>query len=71
MKFNTKTILAGNITTQLQELLCHRFSNFTFATSPGNLLVIMDSRTANPTRTALEEALASIENGARGLVHPD
>jgi cystathionine beta-lyase len=25
------------------------------------------SRSANPTRTALEEALASIENGARGL----
>jgi cystathionine beta-lyase len=25
------------------------------------------SRTANPTRTALENALASIENGARGL----
>ena len=25
------------------------------------------SRAANPTRTALEDALASIENGARGL----
>jgi cystathionine beta-lyase/cystathionine gamma-synthase len=25
------------------------------------------SRTANPTRTALENAFASIENGARGL----
>jgi cystathionine beta-lyase len=36
-------------------------------TSPGHPMGNMNSRTANPTRTALENALASIENGARGL----
>lgn len=37
-------------------------------TSPGKPVGDYEySRAANPTRTALEEALASIENGARGL----
>jgi cystathionine beta-lyase len=66
--------MAGNITKQLQELLCPVFSNFTFAqTSPGKPTGDYGySRTANQ-RTALEEALASsIENGARGWrFHPD
>ena len=69
MKFNTK-VIHGN--------QCHEkvtgsvnvpvFLTSTFAqSSPGQHSGYEYSRAANPTRQALEDALASIENGARGL----
>ncbi|MCT3805935.1 cystathionine gamma-synthase [Elizabethkingia anophelis] len=70
MKFNTK-VIHGN-----QHAEPHTgsvnvpvFLTSTFAQkSPGQLRVGYEySRGANPTRQALEDALASIENGARGL----
>jgi cystathionine beta-lyase len=70
MKFNTKTI-HGN-----QEhdpntgaVMPPVYNTSTFAQkTPGVPLNGYEySRAANPTRTALENALASIENGARGL----
>ncbi len=70
MKFNTKVIHGG------QEHEPHTgsvnvpvFLTSTFAqTSPGQLKAGYEySRGANPTRQALEDSLASIENGARGL----
>ncbi|QIG90863.1 cystathionine gamma-synthase [Chryseobacterium sp. POL2] len=70
MKFNTKVIHGG------QQHEPHTgsvnvpvFLTSTFAQkSPGQLRAGYEySRGANPTRQALEDALASIENGARGL----
>jgi len=70
MKFNTK-VIHGN-----QQPEPHTgsvnvpvFFTSTFAQdSPGNLRAGYEySRGANPTRQALEDAAASIENGARGL----
>lgn len=70
MKFNTKVIHGG------QQYEPHTgsvnvpvFLTSTFAQkSPGQLRAGYEySRGANPTRQALEDALASIENGARGL----
>ncbi len=70
MKFNTK-VIHGN-----QHAEPHTgsvnvpvFLTSTFAQkSPGQLRARYEySRGANPTRQALEDALASIENGARGL----
>lgn len=70
MKFNTKVIHGG------QEHEPHTgsvnvpvFLTSTFAQkSPGKLKAGYEySRGANPTRQALEDSLASIENGARGL----
>ncbi|PUB31001.1 cystathionine gamma-lyase [Elizabethkingia sp. YR214] len=70
MKFNTK-VIHGN-----QHAEPHTgsvnvpvFLTSTFAQkSPGQLRAGYEySRGANPTRQALEDALASIENGARGL----
>ncbi len=70
MKFNTKVIHGG------QQHEPHTgsvnvpvFLTSTFAQkSPGQLKAGYEySRGANPTRQALEDSLASIENGARGL----
>lgn len=70
MKFNTKVIHGG----QQHEPATGAvnvpvFLTSTFAQkSPGQLLSGYEySRGANPTRQALEDSLASIENGARGL----
>jgi cystathionine beta-lyase len=61
MKFNTKTIHRQHITIQVIGCYATRISNNHICTTKsGNLLY--HSRTANPTRTALENALASIEN---------
>jgi len=70
MKFNTKVIHGGqqhDPTTGA--VMPPVFQTSTFAqTSPGKPVGDYGySRSANPTRSALEEALASIENGARGL----
>ncbi|SDW18207.1 cystathionine gamma-synthase [Flavobacterium degerlachei] len=70
MKFNTKTIHGGqHHDPTTGSVMPPIFQTSTFAqTSPGKPIGdYVYSRTANPTRTALEEALASIENGARGL----
>lgn len=70
MKFNTKTIhgdqqhekVTGSVMTPI-------FQTSTFAQrSPGNPIGEYEyARGANPTRTALENSLASLENGTRGL----
>lgn len=70
MKFNTKAIHGGqHHEPHTGAVMPPVFQTSTFAQkSPGVLLNGYEySRGANPTRTALEDALASIENGARGL----
>ncbi|MDV6169575.1 cystathionine gamma-synthase [Flavobacterium sp. DG1-102-2] len=70
MKFNTKTIHGGqHHEPHTGAVMPPVFQTSTFAQkSPGVLTNGYEySRGANPTRTALEDALASIENGARGL----
>ena len=71
MKFNTKTIHGGqhhDPATGAVMPPVYQTSTF-YQTSPGKPLNpdYEYSRAANPTRTALENALASIENGSRGL----
>ncbi len=71
MKFNTKTIHGGqhhDPATGAVMPPVYQTSTF-YQTSPGQPLNpdYEYSRAANPTRTALEKALASIENGSRGL----
>ena len=70
MKFNTKIIHGGQqVDQETGAVMPPIFQTSTFAqTSPGKPIGDYGySRTANPTRTALENALASIENGSRGL----
>lgn len=70
MKFNTKTIHGGQQYEKVTgSVMPPVFQTSTFAqTSPGKPIGDYEySRAANPTRTALEESLASIENGVRGL----
>lgn len=70
MKFNTKTIHGGQhhdpVTGAVMPAV---FQTSTYVQeSPGKPIGEYEySRAANPTRTALENALASIENGAKGL----
>jgi cystathionine beta-lyase len=70
MKFNTKTIHGGQHHEKITgAVMPPVFQTSTYVqTSPGKPVGDYEySRAANPTRKALEEALASIENGARGL----
>lgn len=70
MKFNTKVIHGGQHHEHATGAVnVPVFLTSTFAQkSPGQLLSGYEySRGANPTRQALEDSLASIENGARGL----
>lgn len=70
MKFNTKTIHGGQHHEKVTgAVMPPVFQTSTFAqVSPGQPVGEYEySRAANPTRQALEDALASIENGARGL----
>jgi len=69
MKFNTKTIHGGQQhDPSTGAVMPPVYQTSTFAqTSPGVHTGYEYSRAANPTRTALENALASIENGTRGL----
>lgn len=70
MKFNTKTIHGGQHHEETTgAVMPPVFLTSTYAqTTPGTPVGDYEySRAANPTRTALEDALASIENGARGL----
>ena len=70
MKFNTKAIHGGqhhDPSTGAVMPPVYQTSTY-IQTSPGQPLGDYEySRAANPTRTALENSLASIENGTRGL----
>lgn len=70
MKFNTKTIHGGqHHDPSTGAVMPPVYQTSTYVqTSPGQPVSDYEySRAGNPTRTALEHALASIENGARGL----
>lgn len=70
MKFNTKTIHGGQHHEKTTgAVMTPIFQTSTFAqTSPGKPIGDYEyARSANPTRTALEDSLASLENGTRGL----
>jgi cystathionine beta-lyase/cystathionine gamma-synthase len=70
MKFNTKVIHGGqHHDPSTGAVMPPVYQTSTFVqTSPGKPLGDYEySRASNPTRTALENALASIENGTRGL----
>ncbi|HEY0046636.1 MAG TPA: aminotransferase class I/II-fold pyridoxal phosphate-dependent enzyme, partial [Flavobacterium sp.] len=70
MKFNTKTIHGGqHHDPSTGAVMPPVYQTSTYVqTTPGKPLGDYEySRAANPTRTALENSLASIENGARGL----
>ena len=70
MKFNTKVIHGGQHHEKVTgAVMPPVFQTSTYAqTSPGKPVGDYEySRASNPTRQALEDALASIENGARGL----
>ena len=68
MKFNTKTIHGGqDHDPSTGAVMPPIYQTSTYAqSSPGNHKGYEYSRAANPTRTALESSLASIENGSHG-----
>lgn len=70
MKFNTKTIHGGqdNVDLAYGSVMPPIYQTTTYSqTTPGGHKGFEYSRTKNPTRTALENALASLENGKHGL----
>lgn len=69
MKFNTKTIHGGQAPDPAYgSVMPPIYQTSTYAqSSPGKHKGFEYSRTHNPTRHALEEALASIENGTHGI----
>lgn len=69
MKFNTKTIHGGQILEKgYNAVMPPIYQTSTYAQkSPGTHKGFEYSRTHNPTRTALENSFASIENGKYGL----
>ena len=69
MKFNTKTIHGGQIKEKgYGAVMPPIYQTSTYSqTRPGEHQGFEYSRTHNPTRTALENSLASIENGNFGL----
>lgn len=70
MKLNTKTVHGGqqNADPAYGSVMPPIYQTSTYSqTTPGEHKGYAYSRTANPTRTALENALASIENGKYGL----
>lgn len=70
MKFNTKTIHGGqeNIDPAYGSVMPPIYQTSTYSqTTPGGHKGFEYSRSGNPTRAALENALASIENGTFGL----
>lgn len=70
MKFNTKTIHGGqhDIDPAYGAVMPPIYQTSTYKqSSPGEHKGYEYSRSANPTRTALEKSLASIENGNYGL----
>lgn len=70
MKFNTKTIHGGQDTVDpaYGSVMPPIYQTTTYSqSSPGEHQGYEYSRSANPTRTALEKSLASLENGDYGL----
>ena len=69
LKFNSKTIHGGQQPDKAYgAVMPPIYQTSTYAQStPGGHMGYAYSRSANPTRTALENALASIENGSYGL----
>ncbi|WP_108422482.1 cystathionine gamma-synthase [Flagellimonas amoyensis] len=69
LKFNSKTIHGGQHPDKAYgAVMPPIYQTSTYAqTTPGGHKGYEYSRSANPTRTALEQALASIENGSHGL----
>ncbi len=69
LKFNSKTIHGGQHPDKAYgAVIPPIYQTSTYAqNTPGGHKGFEYSRTANPTRTALENALASIENGTHGL----
>ena len=69
MKFNTKVIHGGQTTDPAYgAVMPPIYQTSTYAqTTPGGHKGYGYSRIHNPTRSALENALASIENGTHGL----
>jgi len=69
MKFNTKTIHGGQKHEESTgAVMTPIFQTSTYAqSSPGNHKGYVYSRSANPTRTALENNFAAIENGTQGF----
>ena len=69
MKFGTKTIHAGQEADQATgAIMTPIYQTSTYVqTSPGNHKGYEYSRTGNPTRNALEQNLAALENGKYGL----
>nr|BFF36260.1 cystathionine gamma-synthase [Tenacibaculum mesophilum] len=69
MKFNTKTIHGGQKPEEATgAVMPPIFQTSTYAqSSPGVNKGYAYSRSANPTRTALENALAALENGTHGF----
>lgn len=69
LKFNSKTIHGGQEPDKAYgAVMPPIYQTSTYAqTTPGGHKGFAYSRSANPTRTALENALASIENGKYGL----
>ncbi len=69
LKFNTKTIHGGQSPDKAYgAVMPPIYQTSTYAqTTPGGHQGYEYSRSANPTRTALENSLASIENGTYGL----
>ncbi|TQI69178.1 cystathionine beta-lyase [Gramella sp. Hel_I_59] len=70
MKFNTKTIHGGqdNVDPAYGSVMPPIYQTTTYSqSSPGEHKGYEYSRSGNPTRTALEKSLASLENGEYGL----
>ena len=69
LRFNSKTIHGGQQPDKAYgAVMPPIYQTSTYAqTTPGGHKGYEYSRSANPTRTALENALASIENGSYGL----
>ena len=69
MKFNTKTIHGGQKPEEATgSVMPPVFLTSTFAqSSPGNHKGYAYGRGTNPTRTALENSFAAIENGTHGF----
>lgn len=69
MKFNTKTIHGGQENDKAYgAVMPPIYQTSTYAQStPGGHKGYEYSRSANPTRSALEKSLASLENGEYGL----